>query len=263
LCPGGVRVRIRNGRHAAASSQPRRGGRIEAIKPALELIRVPAAAVTISGQVAKALRVSSINPVGKRPVRRSGCYLGCRQFASLDWRLRPALILAENMMLRMVLVGLLIPLGVGVLAAMELATPPRTTATVVQPLAETTVGISDSPGALAKTDRLEVTYAKSEMPTELGPVDQPISPSEAATIAPPEAPRIINRHWHDPKTSRRHDLKTKRVTSAALPKSKPKTPDIKRAAIPDRSRAGSGTEPCRLSAFGGLLKALNSSGCEI
>jgi hypothetical protein len=166
-------------------------------------------------------------------------------------------------MLRMVLVGLLIPLGVGVLAAMELATPPRTVATVVQPLAETTVGISDSAGVLAKTDRLEVTFAKSEMPTEPGPVDESISPPEAAAIAPPEAPRIINRHWHDPKTSHRHDLKTKRVTSAVPLKSKPRTTDIKRAAIPDRSKSGSDTEPCRLSAFGGLLKALNSSGCDI
>jgi hypothetical protein len=166
-------------------------------------------------------------------------------------------------MLRMVFVGLLIPLGIGVLAAMELATPPRTTATGVQPLAETTVGIADSPGALAKTDRLEVTYAKSEMPAEPGPVDEHVASPEAATVAAPEAPRIINRHWHDPKTSQRHDLKTKRVTSATLPKSKPKATEIKRAAIPDRSKPGSDSEACRLSAFGGLRNALNLSGCEI
>ena len=157
-------------------------------------------------------------------------------------------------MLRMVLLGLLIPLGVGVLAAMELRTPPRTAVTVVQPLAETTVGISDSHGALAKADRLEITYAKSETPPEPGLVNERISPSEATTIGSPEAPRI-NRHRHDPKT--------KKVTTAALPKSKPKTTDIKRTAIPDRSKAASDTEPCRLSAFGGLRKALNSSGCEI
>jgi hypothetical protein len=157
-------------------------------------------------------------------------------------------------MLRMVLLGLLIPLGVGVLAAMELRTPPRTAVAVVQPLAET-VGISDSHGALAKTDRLEITYAKSETPTQPGLVDERISPSEATTIGSPEAPRIINRHRHDPKT--------KKVTTAALRKSKPKTTDIKRTAIPDRSKAASDTEPCRLSAFGGLRKALNSSGCEI
>jgi hypothetical protein len=95
-------------------------------------------------------------------------------------------------MLRMVLVGLLIPLGVGVLAAMELRTPPRTAVTVVQPLAETTVGISDSHGALAKADRLEITYAKSETPAQPGLVDERISPSEATTIGSSEAPRIIN-----------------------------------------------------------------------
>jgi hypothetical protein len=158
-------------------------------------------------------------------------------------------------MLRMVLVGLLIPLGVGVLAAMELRTPPRTTAAVVEPIAETTVGISDSHGALAKTDRLEITYLKSETPTLPNLVDERTSPSEAAIINSPEAPRIINRHRHDPKT--------KKVTTAALRKSKPKTADIKRIVVPERSKAASDAEPCRLSAFGGLRKALNSTGCEI
>ena len=158
-------------------------------------------------------------------------------------------------MLRMVLLGLLIPLAVGALAAMDFRTPPRTAVTVVQPLLETTVGISDSHGALAKADRLEITYAKSETPTQPILDDERISPSEATTIGSPEAPRIINRHRHDPKR--------KRVTAAALPKSKPKTTDIKRTAIPARSKAASDTEPCRLSAFGGLRKALNSSGCEL
>src|SRR6202158_1146896 len=159
------------------------------------------------------------------------------------------------MMLRMVLLGLLIPLGLGVLAAMELRTPPRTAVTVVQPLAGTTEGISDSHGALAKADRLEITYAKNETPTQPGPVDERISSLEPTTIGSPEAPRIINRHRHDPKT--------KKVTTAALRKSKPTTTDIKRPAIPDRSKAASDTEPCRLNGFGGLRKALNSSGCEI
>jgi hypothetical protein len=158
-------------------------------------------------------------------------------------------------MLRMVLLGLLIPLGVGVLAAMELRTPPPTAVAVVQPLAETTVGISDSHDELAKADRLEITYAKSETPAQPAQVDERISPSEVTTIRSSEAPRIINRHRHDPKS--------KKVTTAAVPKSKPKTTDLKRATIPERSKAASDTEPCRLSAFGGLRKALNSSGCEI
>jgi hypothetical protein len=178
-------------------------------------------------------------------------------------------------MLRMMLLGLLIPCGVGVLAAMELKTPPRTLATAGQPVAETTVGISDSHGALPKADRLDITYARSETPTQPDPVDERISATEAAAVGPPQAPMIINRHWHDPKP--------KKVTTAALSKPKPKiaalgkskprtaniktanikTADIKRTAIPDHSKAAGDTEPCRLSAFGGLRKALNLSGCEI
>jgi hypothetical protein len=75
------------------------------------------------------------------------------------------------------------------------------------------------------------------------------------TIGSSEVPKIINHHPHDPKT--------KKVNTAVLPKSKPETTDIKRTAVPDRSKAAGDTEPCRLSAFGGLRKALNLSGCEI
>ena len=159
-------------------------------------------------------------------------------------------------MLRMVLLGLLIPLGVGVLAAMELGTPPRSAAAVVQPLAETTVGISDSHDALAKADRLEITYAKTETPAQPALVNERIPLSEATTIGSSEEPRISNRPRHDPTS--------KKVMTAALPKSKPKTTDIKRTTIPERSKAAaSDTLLCRLSAFGGLRKALNTAGCEI
>jgi hypothetical protein len=158
-------------------------------------------------------------------------------------------------MLRMMLFGLLIPLGVGVLAAMELRTPPRRAVAVVQPLAETVVGSSDSHGALAKVDRLEITAASSETPAPPAPVDERISPSERIGIGSSAPPRVINRHQHDPKS--------KKVATAALPKSKPKATDIKRTTISERSKGASDTEPCRLSAFGGLRKALNSVDCEI
>jgi len=158
-------------------------------------------------------------------------------------------------MLRMVLLGLLIPLGVGVLAAMELRTPPRSAVAVVQPLAETAVDISDSHGALAKADRLEIAAASSETPAQPALVDERISPSEGISIGSSEPPRVINRHRHDPKS--------KKVATAALPKSKPKPTDIKRTAISERSKATNNTDPCRLSAFGGLRKALNSVDCEI
>ena len=157
-------------------------------------------------------------------------------------------------MLIMVLLGLLIPLGVGVLAAMELRTPPRSAVAVVQPLAETTAGISDSHGALAKADRLEITAPSSEAPAEPAVVDERISPSEGITIGSSEPPRVINHHQHHPKSKK---------VAAAFPKSKPKETDIKRTTISNRSKAAGDTEPCRLSAFGGLRKALNSIDCEI
>jgi len=158
-------------------------------------------------------------------------------------------------MLRMVLLGLLIPLGVGVLAAMELRTPPRSAVAVVQPLAETGVGISDSQGALAKADRLQITAASSETPAQPALFDERISPPEGISIGSSEPPRVINRHRHDPKS--------KKVVTAARPKSKPKPTVIKRTTISERSKAANNTEPCRLSAFGGLRKALNSVDCEI
>jgi hypothetical protein len=164
-------------------------------------------------------------------------------------------------MLRIVLLGLLIPLGVGLLAAMQLRTPPRTAVAVVEPPAETAVGISDSHGALAKADRLEITAPSSETspssetPAQPAPVDERISPSEGITIGSSEPPRVINRHRQLPKT--------KKVATAALPKSKPKATDTKRTTISERSTGASHTEPCRRSAFGGLRKALNSVDCEI
>lgn len=158
-------------------------------------------------------------------------------------------------MLRMVLLGLLIPFGVGVLAAMELRTPPRSAVAVVQPLAEITVGLSDSRGALAKADRLEFTAASSEVPAEPAPVDEHTSPAEEIHIGASEPPRAINHH--------RRDAKSKKVATAAVPRSKSKAADIKRTTISARSKGAGDTEPCRLSAFGGLRKALNSDDCEI
>ena len=93
-----------------------------------------------------------------------------------------------------------------------------------------------------------MAYAKAETPAQPAPVDERISASEAST-------RMIKPQRQEPKS--------RKVTAAAVPKAKPKTIAIKRTAIPERSRAAGRTEPCRLSAFGGLRKALNLGGCEI
>lgn len=156
-------------------------------------------------------------------------------------------------MLRMALLGLLILLGVGVLSAMELRAPPRRAVAIVQPLAEPNARISDAHDALAKADRLEVAAVSSERPAEPALVEERIAPPEDISIGPSEPPRPIARHRDNPK----------KVTAAARAKSKPKATVVTRTAISQHPKAASDTEPCRLKAFGGLLKALNSTSCEI
>jgi hypothetical protein len=158
-------------------------------------------------------------------------------------------------MLRMMMLGLLIPLGVGVLAAMELKTPARSAAVPVRAVAEIAAGISEPRGALAKADRLEVAAASIETPAQSALVDESNSLPEGTSVGPSEPPRMINRHRHDPKP--------KKLTIAAAPKSKPKKADVKLTTTSERRKAAGNTEPCRLSAFGGLLKALGSADCEI
>lgn len=103
-------------------------------------------------------------------------------------------------MLRMVLLGLLILLGVGFLVSMELRNPARSTVAVVRPAAQTTAGISDSHGALAKADRLEIAAASSETPAQPSLVEELISPPGGMGIdssdppqgdRPPSAPSQI------------------------------------------------------------------------
>lgn len=158
-------------------------------------------------------------------------------------------------MLRTALLGLLILLGVGALSAMELRAPRHSAVAAVQPLAEPNADTS-SHGVLAKADRLEVIALSSERPTEAVSVDERIALQDVS-INSSEPPTPIARRRHD----------TKKVAAAARPKpkpkSKPKATVIKRTAIFQRSKPASGTEPCRLMAFGGLRKALNSADCEI
>jgi outer membrane biosynthesis protein TonB len=156
-------------------------------------------------------------------------------------------------MLRMALLGLLILFSVGVLSAMELSAPPRRVVATVQPLAERSANISASYDASAKADRLEVAAASSAMPTEAASVENPGAPQDIHVRSP--APEPIVRHRPDPKT----------IAAAKPPKPKPKPKPIvvKRTANVQRAKAASETEPCRLKAFGGLLKALNLTRCEI
>jgi hypothetical protein len=193
--------------------------------------------------------------VGARKFLR--CLIGSENFRRHKFK-------SEDIVLILVLLSLLIPFGVGVLATMELRTPPPTAVAVIQPLAETAADTPDSLGALAKADRLEFTAPSSETPAQPVAVDERIpspegtaigSPPEGITPGSSEPPRVINRHRHHPKS--------RKVATVALPKPKPKATDIKRTIVSARSTSASDTESCRLAAFGGLRKALNSADCEI
>lgn len=163
-------------------------------------------------------------------------------------------------MLKLMVLGFLILFGVGVLSAMELRTPPRNTVAIVQPAHEPDADISDSHEALAKADRLDVTAVSSKAPDQAvvkyegvtRPEDIGIG-SEDIGMASPEPPKPIARHRPHPK----------KVASVARPKSEPKATLVRRTAMSQRSKATTDTEPCRLKAFGGLRRALNSDDCEI
>jgi len=195
----------------------------------------------------------AVNPVGKdtctvRP--------GAAKLPHWNGEFSPAFIVCRSsIMLRLALLGLLIPVGVGMLAAMELNTPARHAGEAAQPVAETIVGISDSPGVLAKADKLEVAAASSEPPAPVTAADERVAPPENVSIAASEPPRVIKRH--------RPDIKPKKVAAAAPSKAKPKKADVKLTTVAERRKPANDSVFCRLSAFGGLRKALNSADCEI
>jgi hypothetical protein len=162
-------------------------------------------------------------------------------------------------MLRMVLLGFLVLFGIGVLSAMELRTPPRNVVAIVQPVNEPNADVSDAHDALAKADRLDVAVLSSKAPEQAVAKDEGVGRlediqvgSEQVGIGSSEPPKPIARH--------RHNLK--KVTTVARPKSEPKATVARRIAISRPSKV-SDTGICRLKAFGGLRKALNSDDCEI
>ena len=155
-------------------------------------------------------------------------------------------------MLRMALLGLLILLSVGMLSAMELSAPPRRSAAIVLPPAEST-GISATHDALEKGDRLEVAAVSSAVPMAPISVANPVAPQNVHVGSSAPAPIVRQRN------------KPKPVATAERPKPKPKPTAavVKRTANVQRAKAASESESCRLKAFGGLLKALNLARCEI
>ncbi len=154
-------------------------------------------------------------------------------------------------MLRMALLGLLILLSAGVLSAMELSAPPRRAVAMFQPLVEQSASIPASKETLAKADRLDIAAVDGAMPTQAASGDIPVARQEAHAGSPAPAPSVRPRS------------KPKPIARTTPPKPKPSEIVTKRTAHIQRAKTAGGTEQCRLKAFGGLLKALNMTGCEI
>jgi hypothetical protein len=169
----------------------------------------------------------------------------------------------------------LILVGVGLLVAMEVGTPPRVAKAVDQPLTQSTVGAGDPRDTLAKADRLEIPYFQKQLSTRLISFAEPMPPADSTAVISKEAGKIVSGNRHDAKT----DAKTKKVASVhpkprpkipdskprpkTKPETRPKTTDSKTVANTHRAKAPMDVKPCRPNVFDNFLKALKlPSGCE-
>jgi hypothetical protein len=136
----------------------------------------------------------------------------------------------------------------GALAVGKALRTPADSIAAEAPTDQMTVGVGLAQDTLSKADRLEITYARPELPARsaLQPTE-PIVP--AVTSAPPPVEtKIIRRHWHDPNAKQ------------AGPNKKSKTIDRKGNQAADRSKPTEPMKPCsRPGAFGDFLRSLNLS----
>jgi hypothetical protein len=193
-------------------------------------------------------------------------------------------------MVRTVLFAFAGLVGVGTMVAMEARTPPRPVMPASEPLAPAEIGFDGSHDTLTKTDRLDASYVRNDVPLQPILPAQFVSPSESTPVSSQPAPQAANRNSHD---------STSKKLAVALPKPRPKnvirnpikvvarneTKDAahdraksiakartnsaatgsvnasKKIANTDRSKLVA--EPCKPNPFGSLLRALNlSSGCQ-
>jgi hypothetical protein len=157
----------------------------------------------------------------------------------------------------------LVLVGVGLLVAMELGTPPRVAKAVNQPLTQSTVGAGDSRDTLAKADRLAIPYFQNELPTQPISFVERMPPADSTPIISKEASKIVSGKRHDAKTKKVALVRPKLRPKIPDSKPRPKTTDSKAVANTYRSKAPMDVKPCRPNVFDSFLKALNlPSGCE-
>jgi hypothetical protein len=139
------------------------------------------------------------------------------------------------------------------LAAGKALTTPVAPASAHRAVDEATVGTGFNQDALAKGDRLEITYVHQETSAQAAasqPAEARVPPAPA--IVPPVETKIISRHWHDPNATPLSAARSKQTVGAKKGKS------VDQAA--DRSKSIEPAKPCnRTGAFGDLLRSLNLS----
>src|SRR5258708_3500828 len=147
----------------------------------------------------------------------------------------------------------------GALGIGKALTTPVAPATAEIPFEETTIGADFGQETLTKADRLEIAYVPPEPPAP--PTLQPVEPFRSpipSTVQQAE-PKIVGRHWHDPKAPLSSVAKTKRTKQAQIDKKS--RPDPKRNQAADRVKSTEQPKPpcSRTGPFYDFLKSLNLS----
>jgi len=111
----------------------------------------------------------------------------------------------------------LILVGVGLLVAMEVGTPPRVAKAVDQPLTQSTVGAGDPRDTLAKGRPARNSLLPKQLSTRLISFAEPMPPADSTSVISKEAGQIVGGNRHDAKSDTKSDAnsdaKTKKVAS--------------------------------------------------
>jgi hypothetical protein len=146
-------------------------------------------------------------------------------------------------------------IGLGAMVAIKAGTPTPPPNIGAFP-EQTTVGKSFSQDTLTKADKLEIAYVRDPVAVEAvmlvtkAPGKTPRQP-----LSPAATPKILSRHWHDPKAKK---------SAAVSPDRRIKSQEPKKSKKVERAKAPVDLRPCRRpEGFVGLLRALNlSPGCD-
>jgi hypothetical protein len=156
-------------------------------------------------------------------------------------------------MIRTVWLAVLCLTGLGAMVAIKAGTPTHPPNVGPSP-EQMAVGKTFSQDTLTKADKLEIAYVRDPVAVEpVIPVTKTPNATPPQALSPTATPKILSRHWHDPKAKKSAAVSPDRRIKHQEPK---KSKNVESAKAPvDRS--------CRHpEGFAGLLRALLSPGCD-